>query len=907
MATFTFTTGADTFTGSSGDDLFIADGTTPSLSSQTFQSGDAINGGAGFDTLVVKLAPIFTPDPLYERSVSYTNYARLLQGATSIENLVLTGRTYFVDPSDPPGGPVTRPLTPLDLSAFSGLREVRFESPTLHPFANEDLIGPTSAPRYPGTQASLANVSAAHTIIANGEVEAGLQLDDDGPYTVDLKLAYASSATTARLVYENGAGGDLQLSGAGLTTLAISSDGDDVVAVTPSVAPGAAGALTTLTLDADEDAPIAVRAVEDGAPQFRKITVTGEGGAAVDLSYDASKISFNGSAGDDTVVIDIAFTSATDKFNGGGGNDLMAVRLSGATSLTAAEYGRLNAAAALGFESAGFLTYGASAPAAPLQIDAGLVTLGRLLTASNAAVSNLTDGDVVEVQTRSSGQDAISLTLRHETTASGALSGDGLVTLEGVDRPAFAALLNATGEAAQSRVVIDGASRYARLVVSGDFDLTAAGASLWTDSSGVAHGVRIDAKGLTGDATLQGTVRGDRLRGGSGDDLFLNDAGDDIFDGLGGNDRVSYAAATTAVHIDFGTRGAIQTTSLGVDRLYNIETVIGSSYDDKLAGDDGDNIFAGGPGNDIINGRGGNDTASYAEVTSGGVRVVLSEAGPKNTISAGVDTLISIENLIGTTQNDILGGDEGDNVLDGVSGHDRLVGAGGDDILKIGRGISEVYGGDGDDLVILRDGSVLYLEGVIDGGEGMDTISFVEFTSGAVYELNGNFGVRNVEAAIGSDYGDNILASTAGTRIEGRDGDDVLRGRQGNDTLLGGDGDDRIISGGGDDVLTGGDGADLFQFVVRNSPSNLLVTDFDADEGDSIRLQTGGLPAGALSADAFHVGTAAQDASDRVIYNSVSGSLLFDFDGVGGRDAVQIAILGRDLDLSASDFSIINA
>jgi serralysin len=68
------------------------------------------------------------------------------------------------------------------------------------------------------------------------------------------------------------------------------------------------------------------------------------------------------------------------------------------------------------------------------------------------------------------------------------------------------------------------------------------------------------------------------------------------------------------------------------------------------------------------------------------VTVSLATTGPQNTIGAGTDTLISIENLTGSAFADILTGNNGDNMLSGGAGNDLLTGGLGQDTLTGGAG-----------------------------------------------------------------------------------------------------------------------------------------------------------------------------------------------------------------------------
>lgn len=83
--------------------------------------------------------------------------------------------------------------------------------------------------------------------------------------------------------------------------------------------------------------------------------------------------------------------------------------------------------------------------------------------------------------------------------------------------------------------------------------------------------------------------------------------------------------------------------------------------------------------------------------------------------------------------------------------------------------------------------------------------------------------------------GDDLVVSGQGAdRLFGDDGDDKLRGGLDNDSLRGGEGADRVVGGRGDDTLSGGAGADRFKF---DGPSGQdVVTDFDAAEGDLLRI-----------------------------------------------------------------------
>jgi Ca2+-binding RTX toxin-like protein len=104
-----------------------------------------------------------------------------------------------------------------------------------------------------------------------------------------------------------------------------------------------------------------------------------------------------------------------------------------------------------------------------------------------------------------------------------------------------------------------------------------------------------------------------------------------------------------------------------------------------LIGNGLNNTLSAGIGNNILNGGSGTDTVSYSYASSA-VTVDLSNTSIQTTGGSGSDTLISIEDLVGSGYNDTLTGSAGNNALYGGAGNDRLTGGGGKDFLVGGAG-----------------------------------------------------------------------------------------------------------------------------------------------------------------------------------------------------------------------------
>ena len=122
------------------------------------------------------------------------------------------------------------------------------------------------------------------------------------------------------------------------------------------------------------------------------------------------------------------------------------------------------------------------------------------------------------------------------------------------------------------------------------------------------------------------------------------------------------------------------------------ESLLAGSGNDNLHAGAGNDVLDGGLGKNLIDGGDGVDTVSYQSAKAG-VTVDLSQASYQDTQGAGLDKLVSIENLIGSNYDDKLTGDAHDNILQGGAGNDRLTGGLGNDTLIGGLGDDILTGG----------------------------------------------------------------------------------------------------------------------------------------------------------------------------------------------------------------------
>jgi len=407
--------------------------------------------------------------------------------------------------------------------------------------------------------------------------------------------------------------------------------------------------------------------------------------------------------------------------------------------------------------------------------------------------------------------------------------------------------------------------------------------------SGFSYNIAMDAASGSGLDTYL------RLLDVNGNQLSFND------DAVGLNSRLTYTATTTGT---FYVSAQGYSASTGSYTL----SITGSNGSLNLVGTSGADILRGGAGNDTLSGLGGADTldgGAGADSMLGGtgndlyyvdnVNDVVTEAS-----SAGTDSVNSsitytltanVENLTltgtaainatGNAVKNVLTGNAGANTLDGGAGADSML------------------GGTGNDLYYVDNVNDVVTEASSAGTDSVN--SSISYTLTANVEnltLTGTAAINATGNAL-----NNVLTGNAGAN--------TLNGGEGLDTLNGGAGADKLYGGLGNDGLTGGTGADIFVFNTSLGATNIdRITGFNTVD-DTIWLDHNGVftaftAMGALNVGAYNTGTAATQADDRIIYDQLTGAIIYDADGLGGIAGVQFATLTTPTGtMSSLDFVII--
>lgn len=137
---------------------------------------------------------------------------------------------------------------------------------------------------------------------------------------------------------------------------------------------------------------------------------------------------------------------------------------------------------------------------------------------------------------------------------------------------------------------------------------------------------------------------------------------------------------------------------------YGNDTLMGSDGDDVLQTGEQNDDVSGGDGDDLlivlrfgedaVSGDGGVDTVRFGP---GPIAVDLAAGTASDIPATSTTTLATIENVFGTSYDDVIVGDSGPNTLLGLFGNDQISGLEGDDTLNGGTGTDDLDGGQGMD------------------------------------------------------------------------------------------------------------------------------------------------------------------------------------------------------------------
>ena len=420
--------------------------------------------------------------------------------------------------------------------------------------------------------------------------------------------------------------------------------------------------------------------------------------------------------------------------------------------------------------------------------------------------------------------------------------------------------------------------------------------------------------GGDGSDTLVGNAQSNFVNGSGGDDVLIAKGGNDVLDGGIGADRIaggedtdsaSYIGRSAPVNVSLdgqrndgnstqdasgGASGSGLTRDLVED---DVENVIGGRASDIVTGDARRNFLEGGDGDDILDGRGGPDQLQGGgdddtllggvdadDVRGGPGQDSVSYAGQTEAVSVSLDGLADdgnaqdqfgdnnradVENITGTSLDDVLVGNASPNFFDGQGGNDRLEGSDGPDTLRGSGGSDLLDGGGGVDTATYQGqpSVTVTLDGVANDGTPQGT-------PGA--PPAGEADNVQTENVIGGLFADTITGDQGPNQLSGGDGDDTIRGRGGGDRLIGGAGLDALFGDDGDDTLEANDGlADRVDCGPNADAANLDLADSTGPvrPGGSILPASAGCelqaiaPAGRLPNVALAAGIARVDRRGR--------------------------------------------
>lgn len=319
------------------------------------------------------------------------------------------------------------------------------------------------------------------------------------------------------------------------------------------------------------------------------------------------------------------------------------------------------------------------------------------------------------------------------------------------------------------------------------------------------------------------------------------------------------------------------TGNSGID--INGEVVSTSLFSSLFAGKIDNSV-----GNTVISGRTRIVGSSYIEGSFGLVN------GAPGFLGAALGQLAPTEitNFTvfnGTSLNNSLLANDGNNKMYGFEGIDTLSALAGNDLLDGGPGTDNLYGGFGDDTYIVDSATELVSDVVNGGFDSMLT------------SVNTDTAPNHIELMQFTGTGD--FSGTGNTL------NNVLIGGAGNDTLSGGAGSDVLIGGDGNDNLTGGTEADYFVFNVTPNAATNVDTIADFTPAEDFLVFDGAIYTSLSVSSTIQISASSTPgtSSTHMVYNTSTGELFYCPSGSGG-STTKIATLSGAPTLTKQNFRL---
>lgn len=654
MAKIKGTNGNDTITGTADDDTIV-----PLLGQ------DQVNGGAGYDTLVVDYS--------------------------SLTDVYWFSNLQFQTDATWSGGLVGGPNDAANFVTFDYVERVVFTATQADDYLTLDLG--TSAPLK--SRLSLDGFSGNDTLsVVAGDLSKALSLVTASDGTVKSNFAVLAGWENYTIGLGTAAGNYLVL-----------GEGNDTV--------GSTGGTDTIDFGAGQDGWTGYYQDRSDDLEFfwnapaNFAAVYAPGVKIADLK-NVESVSFQGGSGDDAVTV----TGGAGFLSGGEGDDQLDLTKSPngdqltttltveGTGLIAGQASAVSDEAVLNFRSFETMTLTGSTGDDEFVLDASATLLSDV--GYGIEIAGRAGYDGLELDLQAQGQ----AYLASSTEGAGFGTADFVGTanhlhwrdIEGLTVKFGAGNDRVDFGVASDILNVDGGAGFDTV----DFVGAAGGITLFLDQTTpqTVDGRSVSLKNVEGVVgsnyadLLVDSAAGERIQGGAGDDSIYSSAastgGPDVFEGGSGSDLMTYQDAAGSVYVSLAVTTAQNTGAAGTDTLSGFETLVGSGYNDILTGSSsndalggyfGDDVLEGLGGNDLLDGGNGFDTARYTNAAAA-VTVSLAITTAQNTGGAGTDTLVSIENLVGSAFADTLGGYAGTNRLSGGRGADTLTGGSGADVFS---------------------------------------------------------------------------------------------------------------------------------------------------------------------------------------------------------------------------------